>query len=152
MDFRSKEVEEATEKQVFFESLITNIREEDAQIVHVKFNSPLMRYQDKVSGIKKVSEAPDVDITSSHLPSIDSHVRKLARPGRIKQVSVRGNFVVYYIVGNHYCRKKRGYHKTNNIMYKFCLESNALYQDCWSENCNIKPFADISLEYVKFKY
>ena len=101
----TEEEGEYTDEQIFMEALITNPND-DACIIDV-ISSLESRGSDKGHGkIEKILIS--FDSPSSHLPSIDSLVMKLAKPGRIKKIFVHGNFLKYHITGTgtNYCCKK----------------------------------------------
>ena len=92
-------------------------------------------------------------VSSSHLPHIDAFVKRIIQKeeGSIKAIFVGKWVIVYNIVNVHFCRKKNGYHKRNNIMYKYCSKTHTLMQSCWSVNCRSKSDFDITMDLVKFK-
>ena len=92
-------------------------------------------------------------VSSSHLPYIDAFVKRIISPkGRIKAIFEWVNGVIVYDILNvHFCRKKPGYHKTNNIMFKYYSKTHTLMQSCWSVNCRSKSDFDVTMDLVKLK-
>ena len=92
-------------------------------------------------------------VSSSHLPYIDAFVKRIISPkGRIKAIFEWVNGVIVYDILNvHFCRKKPGYHKTNNIMFKYYCKTHTLMQSCWSVNCRSKSDFNVTMDLVKLK-
>ena len=92
-------------------------------------------------------------VPSSTLPHIDAFVKRIIQreEGSIKAIHVGKGVIVYDIINAHFCHKKPGYHKTNNIMFKYYCKTHTLMQSCWSVNCRSKSDFDVTMDLVKFK-
>ncbi|XP_011686015.1 PREDICTED: DNA-directed primase/polymerase protein-like [Wasmannia auropunctata] len=77
------------------------------------------------------------DGESSPYPEIDSHIRSLIDPGKIRiaKYSDKTKTLRYEVYGNRYCENIGRHHKSNNVYWIVDLNTKKIYQRCHDPDC-----------------
>ena len=122
------------EKNIFFQSLITNIPTEVDIIV----------YSDEQYSVKpkKLEERSENQTTNkSPFPEFDKFVTSLIAPGKIEKVIVHENkntnmpVMIYNVSGYNYCKNINRCHEKNNIFFVANIINRHIVQRCHDANC-----------------
>ena len=132
-----------SEKEVFMESLVTNITCKEEDYLFYKKGQKERAPRFPVPKNQDDSEFRNF----SPVPNIDKFVRDIVKPGRVRKITYndKKETVRYDVVGQPYCRTKGGNHRSSNIYFKYFFSSNTLIQDCFSDHCKNKLIHKIPL-------
>ena len=135
--------EEKIQSKIFFDSLITNVKEKQGFHYRTKCeNTTSTRRSSPVKLVRSHSNAlckqpsTNWNYCESPFPEIDQILANMVHPGCIRRWRIiNGDSIHFDIIGNRWCANVGREHKSNNIFWICNLGKGVLMQGCYDPDC-----------------